>query len=84
VLDSYSRLLADLQKSDERAVALNKFLTSKHNNATKETLYLLTIMTAFIAPVQIGTGIYGMNFRNVTQRKCKRKRTLQHAIAQTP
>jgi hypothetical protein len=67
VAESYSRLLSEFRPLEERAAALTKFYNGRHNNATKETLYLLTVLMASIAPIQIGTGIYGMNFNNMPE-----------------
>ncbi len=87
VHESYSRLIGELRPLEERAAALTKFYNGKHNNATKETLYLLTILTTFIAPIQIGTGIYGVsaqpfrfNCSVVCNRSCRTCRVLLVAV----
>jgi len=63
VVDSFSRFSHEMVLLKHRSDALNKIFTIKHNNQSKETLYLLTCLTFLMCPLQLSTGIYGMNFK---------------------
>jgi hypothetical protein len=72
--DAYQETMDRLGKLKEECATLvgktstlsNKY-KAKQSDEANRTLYFLSCVTAFLAPVQLATGIYGMNFDNLPE-----------------
>lgn len=62
VFESFTKLKDEIAFTYTTCEQLNEFYKSQQADKMNKILYLLTVVTAIISPIQLVTGIYGMNF----------------------
>ena len=68
--DVYSHLiqiLEDIEAGKNECRDLSEVYNIKITNKQSDVLYVLTFVTIFIAPIQVMSGIYGMNFVKIPE-----------------
>ena len=68
--DVYSHLiqiLEDIEAGTNECRDLTEVYNMKLSNKQADVLYVLTFVTIFISPIQVLSGIYGMNFKNMPE-----------------
>lgn len=64
---SNTRLNADLKLTHELIVPLVGYYRQRRDEETNQILYLLTVLTAMITPLQLSSSVYGMNFVDIPE-----------------
>ena len=68
--DVYShiiQILEDIEVGQQECRDLTDLYSSKIDNRQADVLYVLTFVTIFITPIQLMSGIYGMNFAYIPE-----------------
>jgi len=62
IVGSAQRLMETLKFTHESCDQLNEFYKHQSEDAQNNTLKILTVITSTVLPMQISTGVFGMNF----------------------
>jgi Mg2+ and Co2+ transporter CorA len=64
---SVNRLFEQAKFVESVSSSLKQFYKQRRDEQSNRTLYLLTVVTTVVTPMQLATGIYGMNFDNMPE-----------------
>ena len=64
---SVTRLSDQLKLTNELSSPLLSYYKQRKDEETNKILYVLTVVTTIVTPLQLSTGVYGMNFKYVPE-----------------
>ena len=64
---SVTRLSEQLKLTNELSSPLLSYYKQRKDEETNKILYVLTVVTTIVTPLQLSTGVYGMNFKYIPE-----------------